>query len=110
MSLQACASRRIDELLKQFDARVDNAKKQSDGSDTLISQRDAAEDAGLSKRQQVSAVRIANIPAERFERAIEAPTPPTKTALAEMGRKPRETRPLVDLEGRNDSRPKTKPL
>ena len=95
-------------LPKQFDARGGDRSK-SAATDTFA-QRDAAEDAGLSKRQQVSAVRIANIPAERFERAIEAPTPPTKTALAEMGRKPRETRPLVDLEGRNDSRPKTKPL
>ena len=86
MSLQACASRRIDELLKQFDARGAHwSETKTDGADTF-SQRDAAREAGLSERQQVSAVRIANIPAERFERAIEAPTPPTKTALAEMGR------------------------
>ena len=100
MRIQGRASRRIGELLKQFDARGGDRSK-SAATDTFA-QRDAAEDAGLSKRQQVSAVRIANIPAERFERAIEAPTPPTKTALAEMGRKPRETRPLVDLEGRSE--------
>jgi hypothetical protein len=61
------AIRRMGEVLKQFDARPANAEKQSDGSDTLISQREAAEEAGISKRQQVTAVRIANIPEDQFE-------------------------------------------
>jgi hypothetical protein len=70
-------------LLKQFDARGDHRKNEGDHNS---SQADVARDAGISEHQRTSAVRIANIPAERFERAIEAPTPPTKTALAEMGR------------------------
>ncbi|MCK9543966.1 MAG: hypothetical protein M0R03_18255 [Novosphingobium sp.] len=42
-----------------------------------MSQREAAEQAGLSKRQQVTAVRVANVPDEVFEEAVESDTPPT---------------------------------
>jgi hypothetical protein len=49
----------------------------------------AAEAAGLSKHQKDQALRIAAIPAQEFEAAIEAPTPPTITELAERGTMPR---------------------
>jgi hypothetical protein len=48
----------------------------------LISQRDAAKDTGLSKRKQVTAVRVANVPAEQFESLVESDAPPTMTKLA----------------------------
>ena len=57
--IQARAIRRCGELLKQFDAQGKRTDILSDGSDTKLSQRQAAEDAGLSKRQQVTAVRVA---------------------------------------------------
>lgn len=94
--IQARAIRRCGELLKQFDNRGRPAEN-SAPADT-ISQRKAAEQAGLSKRQQVTAVRVANVPAETFEREVESPAPPTVTKLAEMGRKPRQA---VDLGGRD---------
>jgi hypothetical protein len=56
------AVRRCGEILKTFDARPRNGAKQSAVAGTLVSQRDAAEEAGLSKRQQVTAVRVANVP------------------------------------------------
>jgi hypothetical protein len=40
------------EVLKQFDGRLNNAAKQTVVADSLISQRDAARDAGISKDQQ----------------------------------------------------------
>ena len=92
--IQARAIRRCGELLKQLDAR--GAHRKSNGSGTS-SQRGAAENAGISKRQQVTAVRVANIPNEEFEAAVDSPTPPTVTALAERGKKPR----LLDLGGRD---------
>ena len=58
----------------------------------------------MSERQQKTAVRIANIPDETFERVVESPSPPTKTALADMGKK---TRPLVDLGDRSEADFKT---
>jgi hypothetical protein len=48
-----------------------------------------ADRAGISKHQQVQAVRVANIPEEKFEAAVEAEKPGTVTALAEMGKQVR---------------------
>jgi hypothetical protein len=88
--IQGRAVRRAGELLKDYDGRPQNAAKQIDGADTLMpTQREAAEQAGLSKRQQVTAVRVANVPADQFEQAVESDEPPTVTALAEMGKQSR---------------------
>lgn len=59
--------RRMGEVLKQFDERPANAEKQSEGDHTLLSQREVAQDAGISEHQQKQAVRIANIPEDQFE-------------------------------------------
>jgi hypothetical protein len=90
----ARAIRRCGELLKQFDARGgDRSKSNGDGT---FAQSEAAREAGLSKRQQVTAGRVANVPLGEFEDAIESSDPPTITKLADLGKK---TRPLVDLGG-----------
>jgi hypothetical protein len=61
----------------------------------LISRREAAANAGISKDrkfpycgnfQQVTAVRVTNVPAEQFEKAVESDKPQIVTALAEMGK------------------------
>jgi len=94
--IQARAIRRCGELLKTFDARDGRNLPKTDGADSFsTSQKQAARDAGLSERQQVTAVRVANIPAEQFETAVESEQPPTVTALAEQGKKSRP----VDLGG-----------
>ena len=54
------------ELLKQFDGRGDHMKK----GVTPLSRGDVAERAGISADQQKQAVRVANIPAEKFEAAM----------------------------------------
>lgn len=54
----------------------------------------------MSERQQVTAIRVANIPEHDFERQVESDKPPTVTALAEQGKKP-APRPVVDLKGRD---------
>ena len=77
--MQACARRRIGELLKQVDARGGERSK-TDGTSSFA-QKDAARDAGLSVYQQTSAGRIANVHAERFKRAIEAWTPSEVAAV-----------------------------
>ena len=89
--VQARASRRCGELLKQFDGRPRNARKQNEGDPTLISasRGDVAREAGLSKDQQVTAVRVASLPQEDFEDAVESDNPPSVTRLAHQGRKPR---------------------
>jgi hypothetical protein len=95
--IRARAVRRAGELLKQFDARGDHRK--TDGGDgSSISQRDAAQGAGMSERQQLQAVRVANVPEQDFTEQVESPKPPTISQLAQQGIKPR---PLVDLKGRD---------
>jgi hypothetical protein len=85
------ATRRCGELLKQFDARngqnLPNTKI-VDSVDFSLTQRQAAEQSGLTERQELTAVRIANIPEERFNELVESENVPTMTKLAEIGKKP----------------------
>ena len=94
--IQARAIRRCGELLKQFNGRGNN--QHEDGEGALPTQKQAASDAGISEHQRKTAVRVANVPAETFERHVESEAPPTVTKLADMGRKPRQ---VVDLAGRD---------
>jgi hypothetical protein len=50
-----------------------------------LTRKQAATDAGLSERQQVTALRIANIPSNILEEPVKRDDPPTVTALAERG-------------------------
>lgn len=62
--------------------------------------KEAARDAGLSHRQQATALRLAAIPEPQFEALIQQSPPPTVTKLAEVGTKPKP-KPLHDLGGRS---------
>ncbi len=62
-------------------SRPSNSTKQSDPSDTFA-QRDAAAEAGMSKRQQTTAVRVANVDDEEFETVVDGDHPPTISQLA----------------------------
>jgi hypothetical protein len=85
LRIQARAIRRCGELLKKFQspgARTDRPR----GSDSPRStQRRAAASAGMSKDQEKQAVRVANVPEQAFDAAIDGERPPTVAALAEMG-------------------------
>jgi hypothetical protein len=83
LRIQARAVRRCGELLKKFDARGAHRKN---GGATTSSQRQTAKQAGMSRDQQVTAVRVANIPTGKFESAVEGPARTTVTKLAEMGK------------------------
>ena len=82
--IQARAVRRCGELLKQIDGRGGDRSKNG-GAPTSALRRDVAAAAGMSKDQQVTAVRVANVPADDFERQIDSDTPPTVTELAKQG-------------------------
>ena len=75
------------ELLKQFDGKGNNQHDR--GTPTKLTQKEAAERAGISKDQTVTAVRVANILQETFDAAVEAEKPATVTQLAEMGKQVR---------------------
>ncbi len=100
MRIQSRAISRCGELLSQIDiVRGDKSLfVDANGSDSIVTRKSAAEQAGLSERQQYTALRVANVPKDEFERLVESDNPPTVTKLAELGKK---TRPLVDLQGRD---------
>ena len=85
--IHARAYRRAGELLKQFDARPQNAQKQKDGDVPLISQKDVAEQNGMSERQRKTAVRLANVPDDSFNDQVESDNFSTITQLAEQGKR-----------------------
>jgi len=62
-------------LLSQFDARGGDYSK-SMGAHTF-GQREAAEQAGLSKHQKDTAVRVASVSAEDFDAMVEGENRPT---------------------------------
>ena len=97
--IRARAIRRAGELLKQIEPAKNqyDASARADGGPS--SRADAARDAGMSPRQQKTALRIANVPKSEFENQVESPKPPTLSQLASQGTKPRQ--PLVDLGGRD---------
>lgn len=57
------------------------------GTDTQLSRKSVASEAGMSKRQQVQAIRVANVPEDTFEEQLESDSPPTIESLAEQGTK-----------------------
>lgn len=91
--IQGRAIRRVGELLKTFDGRGGDRSKSTGGGTFAPTQKQAADRAGLSKRQRDTAVRVANVPSDEFEKQIESDKPPTVTALAEQGIKRREAPP-----------------
>lgn len=55
-----------------------------------------AEQAGLSPRQRKTALRVAAVPKDDFESAVESDKPPSIKALAERGKKPGTPREGID--------------
>jgi len=83
--IQSRAIRRCGELLETYNKGVGAPPKNGIGGDTIPTQREAAEQAGLSKRQEVTAARVAKIPDDQFEALVESSPPPTVTTLADFG-------------------------
>jgi len=97
MRIQARATRRCGELLTTFQVKGGDRKSeeyQSRDAPTSITQRQAAADAGLSKDQEVQAVRLSKIPEDEFNDAVESDTPPTVTALATQGTQAKPNRSI----------------
>lgn len=88
--IRAQSYRRMGELLSEFDNRngqnLPNTK--SALKDTFsVSQKQVADDAGLSKKQQVTSVRLSKIPEHEFNGLLESEKVPTITELAKHGTK-----------------------
>jgi hypothetical protein len=85
--IQARAVRRMGELYKTFNAQGQRTDKLIDGTVNKLTQKEVRKSEGISERQAATAVRVANVPTEKFEAAIEQPKPATVTELSEMGKK-----------------------
>ena len=99
LRIRARAIRRCGELLKLIEpkngARTDVAP--ADGAAGRLTRTQAARSAGLSERQQTTAVRVANIPEPEFTAAVDSDAPPTVTALADRGKRPAPTPPAAPV-------------
>jgi hypothetical protein len=101
--IQARAVRRYGELLREFDGRGGDAKSKSTATDTFApTQNKVARKAGLSKRKQVTAVRVARVPEEKFEELVEKERPASISELAELGKEPAKAE--VSQEGATEKR------
>lgn len=92
--IQARAIRRCGELLAQVPEATGAHLKRENS--LPLSRTQVAADAGLSEHQRKTALRVANVPAESFEKQVESERPPTVSKLAEQGQKAKP-RPHVDL-------------
>lgn len=93
------AIRRAGELLKQIEPQP-GKRTDVEPSGGAPTRSQAAHDAGMSRDQMHTALRVANVPADQFDAQVDSDNPPTVTALAEQGKKPS---PVIDLKGRDPS-------
>ncbi len=93
LRIQARATRRYGELLKQIPRGDEATRFGRDGGDPPgqvgahppVTRTQAATQAGLSERQRKTGLRVANVPRDEFEAAVESETPPTVSELAIRG-------------------------
>jgi hypothetical protein len=78
--IQARAIRRMGELLKEIPHVRGVCARGAERSRTSV-----ATGAGLTRLQREQAARIAQVPAQKFERLIESPKPPKVRELAALG-------------------------
>lgn len=95
--IKARAIRRAGELLRQIPAANGANQNIQDGTVPIVTRTSAATDAGLSERQRRTALRVAAVPADEFEAAVESATPPTITQLANAGTQAQPQPRLHDL-------------
>jgi hypothetical protein len=94
--IRARAIDRAGELLDQYDGRGNKSKS----APPRTFKKNAARDAGMSKRQQRQAVNVHNVPREQFDALVDSSNPPTPAQLAEIGTK---RQPILDLGGKSPS-------
>jgi len=98
--LRAQAMKRCGELIRELDGQGKRTDLQlTDATDGKLTQKEAAQQAGMSERQQITAVRIANVPNDLFDTLVESDTPPTITELAELGKK--SNGPIIEVKNKD---------
>ena len=97
--IQARAIRRCGELLRTVPASLGGRPSETrEGAHPSLTREQAATDAGRSKHQRKTALRLTAIPEQDFVAQLESDKPPTVTALAKQGTV-QQPKPLIDLRG-----------
>jgi hypothetical protein len=99
--IKARAITRCGELLKAIQPANGANQNIKEGALPNVTREQAAADAGLSEHQRKTALRVANVDPEVREALIESDNPPTITALADLGKKPRNIVDLGDINPRD---------
>lgn len=91
--VRARAIRRCGELLQTIEKSGGGRPSQETraASGPSSTRTSAAKDAGMSGRRKKTALRVAAVPEEEFDAAVDSDTPPTISDLAEQGTKKRKT-------------------
>lgn len=87
MRVQARAIDRCGALLREIEPAANQHEARQRAGDGTVTRTQAARDAGLSDRQRVTALRVNNVPRDKFDQLIESDQPPTVTKLAALGTK-----------------------
>jgi len=95
--IRARAIRRCGELLKEVPSGQGSRNQHGELRDGAVTRQKAAQQAGLSERQKVTALRLASVPPPTFDALVESDSPPTVTQLAELGREPRPTESTTEF-------------
>jgi len=90
------AIRRCGELLRAMTPEREGKRGEVSTQGGTNYRKDVAKQAGLSKKQKDTALRVANVPDEEFEAMVECETPASVQELAEMGTKKKSK--LFDFE------------
>ena len=94
--IQERALKQAGKLVNEIQASKGGRPGKTHTGDGTSSRAQAAQDAGLSKRQKDTALRLASVSDADFDAQVESDHPPSVQALAKQGTKPRV---LVDLKG-----------
>ena len=86
--IRARAIRRAGQLLNAIAPSKGANQNIRDGDDPKVTRKNAAQDAGMSERQQKQAQRVANVPENAFSEQLNGEKPPTISALANQGKGP----------------------
>jgi hypothetical protein len=97
LRIQARATRRFGELLKQVPRGDEATRYGQEGALPPVTRTQAATDAGLSEHQRKTGLRLASIPQADFEAAIDSAKPPTVTELAIRGTVARPPAPPTEI-------------
>jgi hypothetical protein len=94
--IQARAIRRAGEVLDEIEPAANQHDARARDGAGPSSRSEAATAAGLSPHQRRTALRVAAVPPDQFEKLVDSEHPPTITKLAELGTGTKPQAPTIE--------------